>query len=91
MEAVKYKVEVLHYLNPYFIWVLVEEDGEENKTHFEQLGIYGISPLSVTIDFEGTVETNRCDQWVPAVYIAMKKLFLEAEEVWFSLTFSHKT
>ncbi|CAB3262053.1 unnamed protein product [Arctia plantaginis] len=91
MGGDKYKVEILHYLNPYLIWALVEKDGEENKTHFEQLGIYGISPLSVTIDIEGTVETNRCQKWLPAVYIAMKKLFLEASEVWFSVTFCDKT
>ncbi|XP_047038138.1 putative ATP-dependent RNA helicase TDRD12 [Helicoverpa zea] len=86
----QYKVDVLHYINPYLIWVVVHKEGEEDKFFFEQIGIYGIMPQNVTIGDDCVVKTESCSTWMPAAVIPMKKALREAAEVWFSPTYIDK-
>lgn len=87
----QYKVDVLHYINPHLIWVLVQNDGDGDAIYFEQIGIYGILPQNVTFGgVDCVLKAERCEQWMPAASVAMKRCFLDAVEVWFSPTYIDK-
>ncbi|XP_075988557.1 putative ATP-dependent RNA helicase TDRD12 [Anticarsia gemmatalis] len=91
MEPDKYKVEILHYLNPHLIWVLVGKHGTENPIQFEQVGIYGIMPLKIRFDVMAEAYVVRCEEWQKAVMSKMKSILRDATEVWFSTTYLDRT
>lgn len=90
MESESYEVKVLHYINPHLIWVLVKNDKEENKVHFEQIGIYGILPQNVTLEIDCVVKTEQSEEWMPAAVFVMKRIFIESSRLWFSPTYLDK-
>ncbi|KAJ8707050.1 hypothetical protein PYW08_011184 [Mythimna loreyi] len=84
----QYKVDVLHFINPHLIWALVHKGRDVDEFHFEQIGIYGILPQNVTFGgLDCVLKVERCEEWMPAASVAMKKCFLQAAEVWFSPTY----
>ncbi|XP_013187040.1 putative ATP-dependent RNA helicase TDRD12 [Amyelois transitella] len=84
MTSDSYRVEILHYINPHLLWVEVENT-KSKEFIFEQIGVYGVLPQEVTVDDVSLeVETRKCDQWTPAAFLVMKKVFSESLEVWFS-------
>ena len=83
----QYKVDVLHYVNPHLMWVLVRKDEHESAFYFEQFGIYGILPQNVSFGVDCVLKTEPCEQWMPAASVAMNKCLIEAAEVWFSPTY----
>ncbi|KAJ2939345.1 hypothetical protein O0L34_g13444 [Tuta absoluta] len=85
MEPETYNVEVLHFLNPYLIWVEASDPKSENAdSRFEQIGVYGVLPLDMTMDpVEDTLKVKRSIEWMQAASGLMKKLFDEAVEVSF--------
>ncbi|XP_045508204.1 putative ATP-dependent RNA helicase TDRD12 [Colias croceus] len=82
-----YKIDVIHFLNPYFIWVEVF-DSEEEKKALEQIGIYGLQAHEITIDLERNELVDMpCREWAPATANLMHEFFLSARETWFSPTY----
>lgn len=91
MELDQYRVDVLHYINPHLIWVLVWKEGDEKEFYFEQIGIYGILPQNVSFEMEDFVlKAEPCEEWLPAACVTMNKCFIDAAQVWFSPTYIHK-
>ncbi|CAK1548998.1 unnamed protein product [Leptosia nina] len=81
-----YEINIIHYLNPYLIWI------EVPNSHFEQIGIYGILPCEKLIDFYSSTDalglTNvKTKEWMPAATKLMKDFLGEAAKTWFSLTY----
>ncbi|KAG7312708.1 hypothetical protein JYU34_001078 [Plutella xylostella] len=90
MGSERYRVEVLHYLNPHLIWVEVVKPPDSRQScsdfHFEQIGVYGILPLQYTIDIvEVSLKPMKSDEWQPTIRETMRQVIEEADEVWFSV------
>ncbi|XP_046974957.1 putative ATP-dependent RNA helicase TDRD12 [Vanessa cardui] len=84
-----YKVEVIHYLNPYLIWIEVSDPNVRQDDYiFEQIGIYGILPLETTLDIENEViKIQKCDDWLIAATTLMTNALKDSSEVWFTPTY----
>ncbi|XP_045784134.1 putative ATP-dependent RNA helicase TDRD12 [Maniola jurtina] len=90
----RYKIEIMHYLNPHLIWVEVCDPSVLKEGFlFEQIGIYGILPMKKTMEFSLTeypllnLKSQKCDEWQLAASLDVKELLDTAAEVWFSRTF----
>lgn len=84
MSSDCYKIEVIHYINPHLIWVVLCDSAETDDFIFEQIGVYGVLPLEKTLDMvtEGLI-SQKCEDWLPAAAVVMKNLFDRGREVWF--------
>ncbi|XP_045538445.1 putative ATP-dependent RNA helicase TDRD12 [Papilio machaon] len=90
MPPDSYLVEVLHYLNPHLIWIEVIDPSvaRGDKFVFEQIGIYGVLPVELTLDVEEEdLKTRVSDEWLPAASVTIKKALAEAKEVKFCPTY----
>lgn len=90
MPPDSYLVEVLHYLNPHLIWIEVIDPtvARGDKFVFEQIGIYGVLPMELTLDVEDeNLKTGVSDVWLPAASSTIKKALAEAVEVRFCPTY----
>jgi hypothetical protein len=91
MDSDCYKVKILHYINPHMIWLEVVNRSSSEEFLFEQVGIYGVLPLEITIELEGAAtlipQTRRCKEWAPAATLTMAKNFSDAKEVFFRPTY----
>ncbi|XP_038217734.1 putative ATP-dependent RNA helicase TDRD12 [Zerene cesonia] len=82
-----YQIDIIHYLNPYFIWVEVVDTVDDKKA-LEQIGIYGLLAHEITIDLERNELVDiSCREWAPATANLMQEFFLSARETWFSPTY----
>ncbi|XP_013176570.1 PREDICTED: putative ATP-dependent RNA helicase TDRD12 [Papilio xuthus] len=90
MPPDSYLVEVLHYLNPHLIWIEVIDPSvaQGDKFIFEQIGIYGVLPVDLTLDVEEEdLKTQVSDVWLPAALVTIKKALADAIEVRFCPTY----
>lgn len=70
-----YRIEVLHILNPHVIFV--ESQALKNEPVIQQVGIYGVLPVNKTIDIDGNIVAERCQNWPVAANTILRELLAD--------------